>query len=259
MERIEINNSAELLAVVQTLEVRFDQPLWFRGHYKPTWPLLPGAFRKDVNQGRDYYERVVNQMFLLRAAARHHAVPNRDNFAAWLFLMQHYRLPTRLLDWSESPLVAAFFALWNDRNPRQPENDSAVIYALAPKTLNERQLGDRRLFLLEDKEVRSLVPTWVLPGEAQAPAAPDLTVAAILPEQVDPRLVAQQGAFTIHAPDVALDTLPDPDQILTILSIPGGCRHAIRQDLLRMGVRPMNLFPDLDHLSADLKNFELVI
>jgi hypothetical protein len=54
--------------------------------------------------------------------------PSEDDLAGWLSLMQHYRLPTRLLDWSFSPLIAAYFSV----NDRFVEPVDACIWALAP-------------------------------------------------------------------------------------------------------------------------------
>lgn len=50
-------------------------------------------------------------------------------FPAWLFLMQHYGLPTRLLDWSESLLTASFFAVFNHRE----HEHSGCVWVLNPE------------------------------------------------------------------------------------------------------------------------------
>jgi len=50
----------------------------------------------------------------------------------WIFLMQHYRAPTRLLDWSESPLVALYFALVD----KLQEDSDGALWCMDPIALN---------------------------------------------------------------------------------------------------------------------------
>src|SRR5437879_4467926 len=69
-------------------------PVWFRGMACESWELLPSVYRKfTLNR-----EHMMFEQFRLQAPSRYGQCPQWDDLAAWICLMRHYGLPTRLLD-----------------------------------------------------------------------------------------------------------------------------------------------------------------
>ena len=125
---------------------------WFRGHLQHDWQLLPKAFRQAGNGRASWdvvhqYEVNHSTQFLLYGKARHAVCPANDDKAGWLALMQHYGLATRLLDWTQSILVAAFFAV----NDKDCDDQDGAIGALNPAVINESE-GKRKHALPLDDE-----------------------------------------------------------------------------------------------------------
>ena len=95
ISEIAITDAASLIRAVEFAHYTFRQPIWWRGQSCYGWDLTPRVFRED----RGFrYEQSTIILFQKRAPARHSAVPATNAKADWLFLMQHYGLPTRLLD-----------------------------------------------------------------------------------------------------------------------------------------------------------------
>jgi hypothetical protein len=79
---------------------------WYRGQADATWGLTP-----TIGRNPDHLQAELTIIKLFRQNARPHLREYPGTDWEWVFLMQHHRAPTRLLDWSESPLVALYFAL----------------------------------------------------------------------------------------------------------------------------------------------------
>lgn len=99
-----------------------DNDEWvFRGQSYP-WPLKP-SIERNVDPARIRLSIIEKQLIRDFQNHAHHYLanpPGEQEELEWLALMQHYGAPTRLLDWSRSPYVAAFFAL--EEPPQEGKN-----------------------------------------------------------------------------------------------------------------------------------------
>ncbi|MBK6455381.1 MAG: FRG domain-containing protein [Gemmatimonadetes bacterium] len=145
----------------------------------------------------------------------------------WLALAQHYRLPTRCLDWSRSPLVALYFAL-----------EPAVTYGRRDED------GDVAVYVWIDSEVEVLGASQLA---GRSPWDLERTV-VFQPPRTHPRISSQSAALSVHPkPWEELD-----DASVEKLIIPRGARYRFLEFLLHTGVNADTLFPDLEGLSRKL-------
>ena len=174
---------------------------------------------------------------------------------AWEFLVvaQHHRVPTRLLDWSYSPLVAAHFAL-RDRTLPQDR----AIWRLDWHRLHEAFGLPRLALLVEDLgnllvEEGEFTPWELFRGELRPFAC------MIEPPSLDARIVAQSAVFTLGSdPRKPFDHFLEEHGLadaLTRFVVPRQALAWVGDQLELAGMDERRLFPDLDGLATYLRRY----
>lgn len=222
---------------------------WCRGQANAEWPLRPKFYRQTR---ADRVDDEIREEFIKRAPALH------DGTCAdkwdWYFLMQHYRAPTRLLDWTESALLGLYFAV--RENPVYP---NMAVWVLDPWALNKRVVKNDEVVPPGDpgtsQRDRRRYDRWLpdrFTGRARRPTKP----VAIYPGHTTRRIGAQRSCFTIHGSDPrGLEQMKHLiEGSLLKITIPSWNATNIRQTLEICGIDETTIFPDLEGLSKAIEN-----
>ncbi len=213
---------------------------WWRGHADAKWLLTPKLFRGIVNP---IVEHSMLLKFQAKAGTRYTKCPRVDDVPGWLTLMQHYRLPTRLLDWTTSILVAAYFAA------SEVAEQDGVIWGLNPSLANHQLAGVYGILVPSHAKAKELLDD-AFTGKLQGKG----TAVAMIPSEFDLRMLLQQSMFTVHGSKDTLDNYfnAGSDWPFVKITVPTGAKQGILRDLTVLGIRRSSLFPDLESLSADI-------
>jgi FRG domain len=226
----------------------------FRGQSNADLPLYSALSRYFLYAGvhRDAWAGQEERILRIFQRKAHlfltHVPPEGDSFQ-WLGLMQHHGAPTRLLDLTWSPYVAAFFALERG-SPR-----SAVWAFNAPK-IN----GPDKIVVEGGREVDLRPIGTFMDGSYERDFLKGTTPFAVIgePKVMNHRLVAQSGTFLIPG------VLDRPvDRILagyrtddTLVAKFEFDTPTLRADAMRalyaMNITYATLFPDLDGLARSM-------
>ena len=237
--RQRISSLAEYIGAIAGL-IRSNDTFWFRGHPKFTRSLTPGALLPDTVALRQSALDLILD-FKRIAEAKLPRVPEVDDEFKWAQIAQHYGLPTRLLDWTESATTALYFACL------KPEMDG-MVYLMNPTELNRRgELSEPRI--LDPQNDRELILKF-LRAKAREVKRGKYPL-AVNPGWSSERIIAQKGTFTLHGSVFSMDNAEIPS--LVAIPILREFKSQLRSELRRIGVDEMTLFPELEHSCRHLK------
>lgn len=233
--------------------------IWFRGVNSCKHKLQPGAYwRHDYDEWQP----------LVDFSQRGGRFPDSDELGpinSWgtYYLAQHYGIPTRLLDWSESFVSSLFFA--TDGIQKDSE---ACVWLLNPEAFNELTCNFRGVVSPENNPALKIwLPRNVkVHQEERCPhGGPDLydneKPLAIYPKHQNVRIRSQTGFFTVHGQsktsieELILNSGKPHEGLIARLCFRGVAPLALKRQVGHIGVVRSMIYPDLDNFTKELKEF----
>lgn len=256
--RTEISSSfGKYTELIESVQQTTDAPIWFRGVGSANYELLPSLYRHPTKT--DIADLIELEGSLINRF-RHRSIPyqTRSLSDPWelLFMMQHFGVPTRLLDWSENPFIALYFALTSAESRRVGGafKGDAAVWILNTRLWNGKVLSPfwkGRVVAVPDNPLEGYAPTSDL---GRLPAEP-VAMAGLHNSQ---RIVAQRGAFTIFGHlnwpmEKIFEDKGFPLDSLIKVVLPEKDLPKIRDSLFGIGYADSMIYPDLTGLAKEIK------
>lgn len=228
----------------------------YRGVSLASYPLSNSLMRLS-NPYKKKLEKNLLKQFKKYAQRQ---VVEQDTEWHWLSVAQHHGLPTRLLDWTYSPLVALHFATENLNNYGEDGAIWKVNYADVHKLLQEEQsasLDELGTKIFTTEALARTIPDLDALDKRNAPGF--VTAIFFEPPAIDDRIVNQFAYFSVLSkPDLTMDDwlkMPIPhDKVDAIkVIIPSELKWEIRDKLDQSNINERVLMTGLDGLCSWLK------
>lgn len=249
----------ELYGHLSVFQEQSDVSWLFRGQKNACWGLKTGIDklrdRFSITSKMYEYEWKVTREFMRRAHNYHSNLPTEDDLLEWIALLRHHYGPTRLLDVSYSPFVAAYFAV------EEADNDSAVW------AINASEIKKRVTAIVTDNKSRGRLALRNFRNKRDGLSFRCLFftplsvpfVSIVNPQRLNERLTAQQGAFLCPG-DVEKSfeenviAMKLDETVIQKIVIPRCCQKEALLVLRKMNIDRTTLFPDLDGFAQALNS-----
>jgi FRG domain len=220
------------LDFLEFIAIHNDKWTFFRGLPNSEWVLAPGIARSDKAPAAGWSLGIEMRLFLdFKRMAQTFEPGQSFSDLDWLALAQHFGLPTRLLDWTDNPLVAAWFAVGDEREhkPKPPRR------SLLPGIVHAVRVDPHVIEESPQPFVGGVAPVLV----------------RVPPRAI--RITAQHGLFSLHRDPLAVwDLATDRRVDHHLFQIPHASKHTFRIALDRIGFNRQRLMVDLEGLCATL-------
>lgn len=238
--QIEFRSIDELCLLIDTATEGWDTK-WFRGVMKPSFSLAPKILRDEFQRKREGY---ISVEFRRRARSR---IQQASSPFEWLCAMQHYGIPTRLLDWSESLSVALYFTInpFNKDDPPLP-----TIWLLNPFALNFLATGYDRIIPIAASKISCANADLAFGDDEDGQyGEPSKFPIPVVPDFLFDRLSNQNGTFTLHGTDIR-----PLDEVIPVESRPMLLKFVASKDYLGNILRALALVaPSHDAIYPDIE------
>lgn len=235
--------------------LKYSSKIWYRGVKNKDYQMLPSISRKGLDVD---YETIFLSKFKSKAIPYLGQLPSYPlseglcGYWDWLFLMQQYGVPTRLMDWSEDALVALLFACDINATEEEKEKDPAV-WCLNPVKLNEA-------FHFYDLYPPGYIPN-VVETEVYNLFGPEKhgiinkKPCAVYGPLNSTRIIVQKGVFTVFPYNKVItefERLSDHEDYMEKLIINKDARPRIIEQLRKYGINYAQLFPEIGYVAAEI-------
>ena len=233
--KIVIKSLCDYIETINIIKNNSENVFIYRGQNNKYFPLLPSLYRKTsyaINE-----ENII-QDFKLKAEAYFNQEMELFDNIDMIALMQHYGIPTRLLDFTESPLIALYFAL--EKVTSDMYNVAPCVYCININSFSHNKNG----CIFSSKQVQSQDIKKIFKYTKGT--------CVFTPKLKNKRLTAQKSIFVLFNENTPLELIINSENIIK-LEINRKDINKIKEELNNIGITPSVVYPDFTGLAEEIK------